>query len=160
MIMTLYRFVMLLLRLLIVWPSMLAGCLVMLYVWNNLSGGEAGMTQRYATESSRWRDVPEGHVMVQKCPSVISVSGMYVDEQECPRTAISFGEAVAEDIRELKMLAVVLFLGSLFMEGVSSVILFRVCGSAAVSGEARGGPAVMPWTDGIGISKVQERRAE
>ncbi|EKD5829212.1 TPA: hypothetical protein ACV8J7_005700, partial [Escherichia coli] len=117
MIMTLYRFVMLLLRLLIVWPSMLAGCLVMLYVWNNLSGGEAGMTQRYATESSRWRDAPEGHVMVQKCPSVISVSGMYVDEQECPRTAISFGEAVAEDIRELKMQAVVLLLGALFMEG-------------------------------------------
>ncbi|EOT3014681.1 hypothetical protein ACLAEJ_003717 [Escherichia coli] len=129
----------------------------MLYVWNNLSGGEAGMTQRYATESSRWRDAPEGHVMVQKCSSVISVSGMYVDEQECPRTAISFGEAVAEDIRELKMQAVVLLLGALFMEGVSSVILFRGCGSAAVSGEGRGARLLCR---GLTVSVSQKCRRE
>ncbi|MEG8189379.1 hypothetical protein LVJ92_24600, partial [Escherichia marmotae] len=59
----------LLFRTVIVWPSVLTGCLMMLYFVEVASGGVTGLAQRYEAESARWRDAPEGTVIMLRCPS-------------------------------------------------------------------------------------------
>ena len=67
--MTVKRMFMLLFRTVIVWPSVLTGCLMMLYFVEVASGGVTGLAQRYEAESARWRDAPEGTVIMLRCPS-------------------------------------------------------------------------------------------
>ncbi|EHT0732006.1 hypothetical protein KW627_005806, partial [Escherichia coli] len=50
--MTVKRMFMLLFRVVIVWPAMLTGCLMMLYFAEVASGGVTGLAQRYEAESA------------------------------------------------------------------------------------------------------------
>ncbi|HCP3123278.1 TPA: hypothetical protein ODL41_004951, partial [Escherichia coli] len=54
--MTVKRMFMFLFRITIVWPSVLTGCVMMLYFAKVAGGGVAGLEQRYGVESARWRD--------------------------------------------------------------------------------------------------------
>ncbi|MBW7441637.1 hypothetical protein J9A22_29095, partial [Escherichia coli] len=103
-------------RITIVWPSMLTGCVMMLYFAEVAGGGVAGLEQRYGVESARWRDAPEGMVMTAQCPSrpfMAPVSAgewraLAASDDECSQVPRSFREAAEGDVQSLRRVALTL----------------------------------------------------
>ncbi|XBY08194.1 hypothetical protein ABR759_00290 [Escherichia coli] len=145
-------------RITIVWPSMLTGCVMMLYFAEVAGGGVAGLEQRYGVESARWRDAPEGMVMTAQCPSrpfMAPVSAgewraLAASDDECSRVPRSFREAAEGDVQSLRRVALTLLLASVVLEALSACILRRVTASVRVSphcGYGCGRGAVAHWPE-------------
>ncbi|HBA9709273.1 TPA: hypothetical protein J1460_003253 [Escherichia coli] len=156
--MTVKRMFMLLFRTVIVWPSVLTGCLMMLYFVGVASDGVTGLAQRYEAESARWRDAPEGTVMMRRCPSRPFEAPVTTGEwralpatdAECLRAPRSFRQAAEADFQSLHTLALTLLLASVVLEGILVGILRRKTASVPVSphcGCGRGCGAVAHWPD-------------
>ena len=156
--MTVKRMFMLLFRTVIVWPSVLTGCLMALYFVGVASDGVAGLAQRYEAESARWRDAPEGTVMMRRCPSRPFEAPVTTGEwralpatdAECLRAPRSFRQAAEADFQSLHILALTLLLASVVPEGISAGMLRRKTASVPVSphcGCGRGRGAVAHWPD-------------
>ncbi|EKF7107382.1 hypothetical protein OZ488_000542 [Escherichia coli] len=93
--MTVKRMFMLLFRTVIVWPSVLTGCLMMLYFAEVASGGVTGLAQRYEAESARWRDAPEDRHCQHRDDNNVQynndpVDGLY--DIACPQRVAGFGQ--------------------------------------------------------------------
>jgi hypothetical protein len=149
MMMKLSRFSILLFRLLLVWPAMLMGSLMVLYSGMAVSGGVTGLAQHYEAESARWRDAPEGAVMTLRCPPR-TLTALVSSGAECPRTPLSFRQAAEADFQALHILALTLLLASVVLEGISAGMLRRKTASVPVSphcGCGRGRGAVARWPD-------------
>lgn len=156
--MTVKRMFMFLFRITIVWPSVLTGCVMMLYFAKVAGGGVAGLEQRYGVESARWRDAPEGMVMTAQCPSrpfMAPVSAgewraLAASDDECSQVPRSFREAAEGDVQSLRRVAVTLLLASVVLEAFSACILRRVTASVRVSphcGYDCGRGAVAHWPE-------------
>ncbi|HDS6908792.1 TPA: hypothetical protein QHX44_002157 [Klebsiella oxytoca] len=105
-------------RLFFLWPALLLGGVMLVMVFLSNQGGVASWLDYYSYEAARWRNAPEGSLMVRRCidaaadNAVFPVAPLSRDEwrvmaareTDCPAVAESFEQAAENDIRALHLL--------------------------------------------------------
>ncbi|MEG5901701.1 hypothetical protein [Enterobacter bugandensis] len=115
-------------RLFFMWPALLTGGVMLVMVFLSYQGGVASRLDYYTYEAARWRNAPEGSLMVRRCIDaadnavfpVAPLSGdewrvMVARETDCPTVAEPFEQAAENDIRALHLLMkIVLVIGVVY----------------------------------------------
>ncbi|MEC5504993.1 hypothetical protein P9911_003900 [Klebsiella oxytoca] len=105
-------------RLFFLWPALLLGGVMLVMVFLSHQGGVASRLNYYSYEAARWRNAPEGSLMVRRCidaaadNAVFPVAPLSRDEwrvmvareTDCPTVTEPFELAAENDIRFLHLL--------------------------------------------------------
>ncbi|EJY1431407.1 hypothetical protein OFS85_003828 [Salmonella enterica] len=118
-------------RILFLWPALLTGGVVLVMVFLLLNQNSvASRVDYYTYEAARWRNAPEGSLMVQRCTDAVAVSSAFPvaplsrgewrviapGETDCHEVAESFEQAAENDIRGLRLLVKIVLTISFFLE--------------------------------------------
>ncbi|EGH3449968.1 hypothetical protein IEB09_001356 [Salmonella enterica] len=118
-------------RILFLWPALLTGGVVLVMVFLLLNQNSvASRVDYYTYEAARWRNAPEGSLMVQRCTDAVAVSSAFPvaplsrgewrvippGETDCHEVAESFEQAAENDIRGLRLLVTLVLMISFFLE--------------------------------------------
>ncbi|EGF5178131.1 hypothetical protein ICD74_002733 [Salmonella enterica subsp. enterica serovar Newport] len=102
-------------RILFLWPALLTGGVVLVMVFLLLNQNSvASRVDYYTYEAARWRNAPEGSLMVQRCTDVVADSSAFPvapewrviapGETDCHEVAEPFEQAAENDMRGLRLL--------------------------------------------------------
>ncbi|EAA7555330.1 hypothetical protein A6858_27880 [Salmonella enterica] len=102
-------------RILFLWPALLTGGVVLVMVFLLLNQNSvASRVDYYTYEAARWRNAPEGSLMVQRCTDVVADSSAFPvapawrviapGETDCHEVAEPFKQAAENDMRGLRLL--------------------------------------------------------
>ncbi|EAA9303043.1 hypothetical protein QL467_002272 [Salmonella enterica] len=114
-------------RILFLWPALLTGGVVLVMVFLLLNQNSvASRVDYYTYEAARWRNAPEGSLMVQRCTDAVADSAAFPvapawrviapGETDCHEVAESFEQAAENDIRGLRLLLKFVLTMSFFLE--------------------------------------------
>ncbi|RQM36399.1 hypothetical protein [Erwinia psidii] len=117
-------------RLFFLWPALLTGGVMLVMAFLSYQGGVASRLDYYMYEAARWRNAPEGSLMVRRCIDaaadnavfpVAPLSGdewraMATRETDCPTAAEPFEQAAENDIRALHLLMKIVLTISICLE--------------------------------------------
>ncbi|ELM5539960.1 hypothetical protein Q2534_001333 [Salmonella enterica] len=114
-------------RILFLWPALLTGGAVLVMVFLLLNQNSvASRVDYYTYEATRWRNAPEGSLMVQRCTDAVADSAAFPvapawrviapGETDCHEVAESFEQAAENDIRGLRLLLKFVLTMSFFLE--------------------------------------------
>ncbi|EKP7536941.1 hypothetical protein P3133_000917 [Salmonella enterica] len=94
-------------RILFLWPALLIGGMALVMVFLLLLNHQNTVASRvdyYTYESARWRNAPEGSLMVQRCTDAVADSAVAPKETGCHEVAEPFEQAAENDMRGLRLL--------------------------------------------------------
>lgn len=102
-------------RILFLWPALLTGGVVLVMVFLLLNQNSvASRVDYYTYEAARWRNAPEGSLMVQRCTDAVADSAAFPvapawrviapEETDCHEMAEPFEQAAENDMRGLRLL--------------------------------------------------------
>ncbi|EDR5078598.1 hypothetical protein GS039_001421 [Salmonella enterica] len=114
-------------RILFLWPALLTGGVVLVMVFLLLNQNSvASRVDYYTYEAARWRNAPEGSLMVQRCTDAVADSAAFPvapewrviapEETDCHEVAEPFEQAAENDIRGLRLLVKFVLMISFFLE--------------------------------------------
>ncbi|ENJ5109443.1 hypothetical protein AB1M28_001856 [Salmonella enterica] len=88
-------------RILFLWPALLIGGMALVMVFLLLLNHQNTVASRvdyYTYEAARWRNAPEGSLMVQRCTDAVADSAVAPEETGCHEVAEPFEQAAENDI--------------------------------------------------------------
>ncbi|EGR7294018.1 hypothetical protein I7969_002666 [Salmonella enterica] len=114
-------------RILFLWPALLTGGVVLVMVFLLLNQNSvASRVDYYTYEAARWRNAPEGSLMVQRCTDAVADSAAFPvapawrviapEETDCHEMAEPFEQAAENDMRGLRLLVKIVLTISFFLE--------------------------------------------
>ncbi|HAT1683229.1 TPA: hypothetical protein I8Y21_003954 [Klebsiella oxytoca] len=119
-----------LVRLFFLWPALLTGGVMLVMAFSSYQGGVTSRLDYYTYEATRWRNAPEGNLMVQRCIDAAADSTAFpvvplsrdewrvraLRKADCPEVPESFEQAAENDIRALHLLMKMVLVISVCLE--------------------------------------------
>ncbi|MFG6076866.1 hypothetical protein [Erwinia sp. OPT-41] len=108
-------------RLFFLWPALLIGSVVLVMGFQQYHGGIVSRVEHYAYEATRWRNAPEGHLIVQQCNAaeifpVAELSFRAKLEFDCTDASETFERMAEKDISRLRLVIKIVLLISFCIE--------------------------------------------